>query len=159
MKIEEFLKFDTAKLHRELTNILLIATEESNYHYCYCSQKNNSSKCALCRLCSFLYIRTDRSGFIEGLPPKKFLQKFYKNRVKLVKFLNLILPFFKEMSSKDERTLEFFDKEYEWSLRNYQEGTYSTMTLDEIINSDKQFVKYNPNLFDVEFIKQHPNYY
>ena len=31
MKIEEFLKFDTAKLHRELTNILLIATEESNY--------------------------------------------------------------------------------------------------------------------------------
>ena len=58
-----------------LINILLIATEESNYHYCYCSQKNNSSKCALCRLCSFLYIRTDRSGFIEGIPPKKFLAK------------------------------------------------------------------------------------
>ena len=121
MKIEEFLKFDTAKLHRELTNILLIATEESNYHYCYCSRKNNSSKCTLCRLCSFLYIRTDRSGFIE---------KFYHDIVKLVKFLNLILPFFKEMYSKDERSLEFFDKEYEWSLRNYQEGTYSTMTLD-----------------------------
>ena len=58
-----------------LINILLIATEESNYHYCYCSQKNNSPKCALCRLCSFLYIRTDRRGFIEGLPPKKFLAK------------------------------------------------------------------------------------
>ena len=81
MKIEEFLKFDTAKLHREFTNILLIATEESNYHYCYCSQKNNSLKCAWCRLCSFLYIRTDRSGFIENLPPKKFFQKFYNDRV------------------------------------------------------------------------------
>ena len=90
---------------------------------------------------------------------KNFLQKFYNNRVKLVEFLNLILQFFKEMYSKVERSLEFFDKEYEWSLRNYQEGTYSTMTLDEIINSDKQFVKYNPNLFDVEFMKQHPNYY
>ena len=121
MKREEFLKFDTAKLHRELTNILLIATEESNYHYCYCSQKNNSSKCALCWLCSFLYIRTDRSGFIEGLPSKKFLQKFYNDRVKLVNFLNLILPFFKKMYSKDERSLELFNKEYEWSLRNYQE--------------------------------------
>ena len=91
MKIEEFLKFDTAKLHRELTNILLIATEESNYQYSYCSQKNNSPKCALCQLRSFLYIRTDRSGFIKGLPPKKFLQKFYNDRVKLVKFSNLIL--------------------------------------------------------------------
>ena len=159
MKIEEFLKFDTAKLHRELTNILLIATEESNYHYCYCSQKNNSSKCALCRLCSFLNVRIDRSGFIDGLPPKKFLQKFYNDRVKLVKFLNLILPFFKEMYSKDERSLEFFDKDYEWSLRNYQEGTYSTMTLDEIIDSDKQFVKNNPKLFEVEFIKRHPTCY
>ena len=113
----------------------------------------------MCWLCSFLYIRTNRSGFIESLPPKKFLQKFYNDRVEVVKFLNLILLFFKEMYSKDEYSLEFFDKEYEWSLRNYQEGTYSTMTLDEIINSDKQFVKYNPNLFDVEFIKQHPNCY
>ena len=52
-----------------LINILLIATK----NYCYCSQKNNSSKCALCWLCSFLYLRTDRSGFIEGLPPKKIL--------------------------------------------------------------------------------------
>ena len=64
--------------------------------------------------------------------------------------------FFKEMSSKDELSLEFFNKDYEWSLRNYQEGTYSTMTLDEIIDSDKQFVK---KLFDVEFIKRHPTCY
>ena len=63
------------------------------------------------------------------------------------------------MYSKDERSLEFFDKDYEWSLRNYQEGTYLTMTLDEIIDSDKQFVKNNPKLFDVEFIKQHPTCY
>ena len=63
------------------------------------------------------------------------------------------------MYSKDERSLEFFDKDYEWSLRNYQEGTYSTMTLDEIIDSDKQIVKNNPKLFDVEFIKRHPTCY
>ena len=107
MKIEEFLKFDTAKLHRELTNILLIATEESNYHYYYCSQKNNSSKCALCPLCSFLNVRIDRSGFIDGLPPKKFLKQFYNDRVKLVKFLNLILPFFKECIQKMNVRLNF----------------------------------------------------
>ena len=152
MKIEEFLKFDTAKLHRELTNILLIATEESNYHYCYCRQTN---KYSLCQLCSFLYGTKDQK--IDGLPPKKFLQKFYNDRVKLEKFLNIISPFFKKMYSEGERSVEFFDKEYVWSLRNYQEGTYSTMTLDKIIDSDKIFVRNNLKLFDSEFIKQHPH--
>ena len=42
-------------------------------------------------------------------------------------------------------------------LRNYQEGTYSTMTLDEIIGSDKIFVRNNLKLFDPEFIKRHPH--
>ena len=107
MKLEEFLKFDTAKLHRELTNILLIATEESNYHYCYCRQTN---KCVLCQLCSFLYAAKDQQ--IYGLPPKKFLQKFYNDRVKLEKFLNIISPFFEKMYSEDEHSVEFFDKEY-----------------------------------------------
>ena len=148
MKIEEFLKFDTAKLHRELTKILLIATEESNYHYCYCRQMN---KCALCQLCSFL-----EDQKIDGLPPKNFLHKFYNNRVKLQKFLNIISPFFKKTYSEDERSVEFFDKEYAWSLRNYQERTYSTITLDEIIDSDKIYIRNNPKLFDLEFIKRHP---
>ena len=148
MKIEEFLKFDTAKLHRELTNILLTATEESNYHYCYCRQTNI---CSLCQLFSFLYGTKDQK--IDDLPSKKFLQKFYNDRVRLQKFLNIISPFFEKMYSQDKRSVEFFDKEYSWSLRNYQEGTYSTMTLDEIIDSDKIFVRHNPKLFVPEFIK------
>ena len=148
MKIKEFLKFDTAKLHRELTNILLIATEESNYHYCYCRQTN---KCSLCQLCSFLYGTKDQK--IDDLPPKTFLQKFYNDRVGLEKFLNIIWPFFEKMYPQDKRSVEFFDKEYSWSLRNCQEGTYSTMTLDEIIDSNKIFVRHNLKLFDPKFIK------
>ena len=148
MKIEEF---DTAKLHRELTNILLIATEESNYHYCYCRQTN---ECALCQLCSFLYASKEQKN--DGLPPKKFLQKFYNVREKLDKFLNIISLFFEKIYSQDERSVEFFYKEYTWSLRNYQEGTYSTMTLYEMIDSNKIFVRNNPKLFDPEFIKRHP---
>ena len=77
--------------------------------------------------------------------------------MKFEKFLNIISPFFKKMYSEDERSVEFFDKEYVWSLRNYQEGTYSTMTLDEIIDSDKIFVCNNLKLFDSEFIKRHPH--
>ena len=135
-------------MHRELTNILRIATEESNHHYCYCRQTN---KCSLCQLCSFLYGTKDQK--IDDLPPKQFLQKFYNDRVRLEKFLNIISPFFEKMYSQDKRSVEFFDKEYSWSLRNYKEGTYSTRTLDEIIDSDKIFVRHNPKLFDPEFIE------
>ena len=105
----------------------------------------------MCQLCSFLYRIKDQK--IDGLPQKKFLQKFYNDRVKLEKFLNIILPFFKKVYSEDESAVELFDKEYTWSLRNYQQGTYSTMTLDKIIDSDKIFARNNPKLFDLEFIK------
>ena len=34
---KDFLKFEsTSELHKELTNILLLATEDSNFFYCYC---------------------------------------------------------------------------------------------------------------------------
>ena len=61
------------------------------------------------------------------------------------------------VSTAFRRRVEFFDKEYSWSLRNYQEGTYSTMTVDKIIDRDKIFVGHNPKLFDPEFIKRHPH--
>ena len=35
-----FAKYNTAKsLHRELMNILLLCTHESNYYYCYCHKE------------------------------------------------------------------------------------------------------------------------
>ena len=105
MKIEEFLKFSTAKLHRELTNILLIATEESNYHYCYCRQTN---KCSLCQLCSFLFATKDKK--IDGLPPKKFLQKICNDRVKLEKFLDIISTFLKKCILKMNVRLNFLTR-------------------------------------------------
>ena len=66
MKREEFLKFDKAKLHRELTNILLIATEESNYQivnyvHFYMHQKNK--KLMVCHQKNFYrnFITLERS--------------------------------------------------------------------------------------------------
>ena len=33
------------------------------------------------------------------------------------------------------------------------------MTLTEIIDSNKELVKYNPHLFDRNFLKEHPEHY
>ena len=69
---KDFLKFEsTSELHKELTNILLLATEDSCFFYCYCSKMSDGIKCDLCDLCHFLF---DDDNLMEGLPPKKFLQ-------------------------------------------------------------------------------------
>ena len=87
---KDFLKFEsTSELHKELKNILLLATENSNFFYCYCVKAGR--KCDLCDLCHFL---SDDDNLMEGLPPNKFLQLNYANREKLDNFADKIFPFF-----------------------------------------------------------------
>ena len=87
---------------------------------------------------------------------KKFLQLNYANGEKLEEFADKIFPFFERMEYYDKSSLDFFNKEYEWVLKDYSTATYHTLTLTEIIDCDKEFVKNNPNLFDKEFLKDHP---
>ena len=148
-----FIRYNsTSELHKELTNILLLATEDSNFFYCYCDKFSETrSKCDLCALCEFLF---DDDSLMDGLPPKKFLQLNYDNRVKLEEFASKISPFFKRIERNDRRALEFFDKEYVWTLKDYSSATYYSMTLTEIIENDKDLVKNNPQLFDIDFLKK-----
>ena len=149
----DFVRYNsTSELHKELTNILLLATEDSNFFYCYCDKFSETrSKCDLCALCEFLF---DDDNLMDGLPPKKFLQLNYDNRVKLEEFASKISPFFKRIERNDRRALEFFDKEYVWTLKDYSSATYYSMTLTEIIENDKDLVKNNPQLFDIDFLKK-----
>ena len=148
-----FIRYNsTSELHKELTNILLLATEDSNFFYCYCDNFSETrSKCDLCALCEFLF---DDDNLMDGLPPKKFLQLNYDNRVKLEEFASKISPFFKRIERNDRRALEFFEKEYVWTLKDYSSATYYSMTLTEIIENDKDLVKNNPQLFDIDFLKK-----
>ena len=142
----------TGELHRELTNILLLATEESNFNYCYCGKFNDKEKkCGLCSLCNFLF---HNNNLMDGLPPEKFLQLNHDNRDKLNEFVSKISPFFDRMEREDKSSLEFFDNEYSWSMRDFRSYTYHSMTLDEIIENDKEFLKRNPQLFDADFLKK-----
>ena len=151
--MDKFIKYNSkSELHRELTNILLLATEDSKYFYCYCDKFSEmKSKCDLCSLCEFLF---DDNNLMDGLPPKKFLQLNYNNRLKLEEFADKIFPFFKRIQLNDERALEFFYKEYSWSLKDFSSGETYAMSLDEIIENDIGLVKNNPDLFDVNFLKK-----
>ena len=161
-----FKKYESTKdLHKELTNIFLLITENSYYSYCYCDKLDEISacglrsflkflfykECGLCSLCKFLY----QKNLMDGLPPEKFLQLNYDNRSKLRMFASKISPFFDRMEREDKSSLDFFDNQYSWSMKDYSYGcTYRSMTLDEIIENDKVFLKNNPQLFDADFLKK-----
>ena len=81
---------------------------------------------------------------IENLSCKKFLQLNYAKREKLDIFINLISPFFNRIKSEKEATLDFFNKEYYWHSRDIRTGDVSFVTLDQIIENDKQLVKNSP---------------
>ena len=126
--MNKYIEYDsTSDLHKELTNILLLPTEESNFVYRYCHKLSDKrAKCDLCALCHFLF---HYNNLMDGLLPKKFLQLNYDNRVKLDEFASKILPFFKRMELNDKNSLDFFGKEYSWSMKDYSSATYHSMTL------------------------------
>lgn len=129
-----FLKFkDTCSSHKELTNVLLLCVCESNYYYCYCHSNKRTTTCSLCDLCNFL---SDESNKIENLSIKKFLQCNYNKRA-----------FFNRIKAEKEDALDFFNKEYYWHSRDIRTGDIRFLSLDQIIESDKELVKNNPHLY------------
>ena len=124
-----FAKYNTARsLHRELMNILLLCTHESNYYYCYC-HKEKQPKCTLCKFCDYF-----PDVKIENMPIKNFLEKNYKQKDQLDKVVNLIKPFFDKLKLEDKGSLDFFNKEYYWHSRDIATGTINYVSLDEIID-------------------------
>ena len=74
---------------------------------------------------------------------REFLLRNRENEQKLRKFVDLIWPFFQKMAILDKRSLQFFNDEYRCSMRNYQEGRSSSLTMVEIIESNIELVKLN----------------
>ena len=110
---------NTRSLHKELTNVLLLCTEESNYFYCYCDNVKGTT-CSLCELVQFL---RDENNKIQNLSCKKFLQLNYSKREKLDLFINLISPFFTRIKIEKEATLDFLIK--------------NTIGIQEILRQDR----------------------
>ena len=123
-----FAKYNTAKsLHRELMNILLLCTHESNYYYCY-YHKEKQPKCTLCEFCEYFC-----NVKIENISIENFLITNYKKKDQLNKIVNLIKLFFDKVKFENEGSLDFFNKEYYWHSRDISTGTISYVTLDQII--------------------------
>ena len=126
-----FTKYDTARsLHRELTNILLLCINESNYYYCYCDNEKHLT-CTLCQFCEYF-----PNVKIENLSCEKFSQLYYNQKEKLDIVVDLIRPFFDRVKSEKKDAIQFFCKEYYWHSRDIATGKIKHVSLDEIIEKN-----------------------
>ena len=141
--MDRFIEYDTtAELHKELTNItLLCLVEISSYFYCYCGEE--FGECDLCKLMEFLANINDEK-LMDGVSSRKFLQINYNNREKLEEFSLKILPFFQKMEMNNENCLDFFQKRYRRSMVNSFHKISYYLTLEEIIENEKEMVDANP---------------
>ena len=141
--MDRFIEYDTtAELHKELTNITLFCLVEiSSYFYCYCGEE--FGECDLCKLIEFLANINDEN-LMDGVSPRKFLQINYNNREKLEEFSLKILPFFQKMEMNNENCLDFFHKRYRRSMVNSFHKISYYLTLEEIIENEKEMVDANP---------------
>ena len=71
------------------------------------------------------------------------MQRNYDNEVKLRQFAELIWPFFKKMLFCKRDKLEFFNQNYRWTHRDYQNANYYEMSMQEIIDSDRYLIELN----------------
>ena len=84
-----------------------------------------------------------KKHLIDNMEVREFLLRNRKNEQKLREFVDLIWTFFQKMAFLNKRSLQFFNDEYRWSMRNYQEGTTSSLTMEEIIESNIELVEFN----------------
>ena len=147
--MDKYIKYDsTSELHTELTNIVLLCLEDtSSYFYCYCNEETGD--CDLCKLIEF-FANINDEDLIDGLPARKFLQFNYNNRSKSEEFSLIVLPFFQKIEMNHKETLDFFEKRYHWSIRDRNDGSYYSLTLEEVIENEKEFVENNPILYTTE---------
>ena len=53
------------------------------------------------------------------------------------------MAFLSKNGISEQKKLTIFNDEYRWSIRNYQEGTTSSLTMEEIIENDIMLVELN----------------
>ena len=133
--MDKFITYNsTSELHRELTNIVLLCTEDSNsYYYCYSGEEFGD--CNLCKLIDFLF-DIEKKNLMDGLSPRSFLARNHNNRSKLEEFSLKILPFFEKMKKDFEPALDFFKQKYHWTSRDRITGKFHDLSFEEVIENE-----------------------
>lgn len=129
---EEFIKFNnTKKLFKELYNVCLLFKDSSSWYYCSCINLRSGTK--KCELCKFDESFDDKSQ-------EKYLITNRNNAEKLQKIVDIYWSYIVKIQNQDRSALNFFEKEYVWTFRDYRNQTEARSELDEIIESNEEII-------------------
>ena len=65
----------------------------------------------------------------------------YRNDVeKLQKLVDIYWSFVRKLQQEDPSALNFFEKEYVWTFRDYRQGIDLRSELDQIIDSNEEII-------------------
>lgn len=129
---KDFIKYNNVKqLFKELFNICKLF-EADHFYYCYC-HRSKTPECALCKF----------SKFFENKSVEKYLISYRNDEEKLLKTVDEYWVFICNIKKEDATALDFFNKEYMWTFRDYRQGIDIRTTLNEIIEDNEGLIKRN----------------
>ena len=74
---------------------------------------------------------------------EEFLIRNRNNEQNLLRLVDLFRPYFRKMRLFKLSALDFFNKEYVWSFRDYRNGVELSMNLQEVIDSTNELIRLN----------------
>ena len=132
---QDFVKFNNAReLFKELYNVCLLFKETDHYYYCHCRKLR--SQFVKCSLCKFGDIFDDKSY-------ERFLITYRNEPEKLQKVVDIYWNFVQNIKKEDQSALDYFNKEYVWTFRDYRNHVDMRSTLDEIIEHNEELITSN----------------
>ena len=138
---QEFIKFDNAReLFKQLYNVCMLFENSDHWYYCNCRNlRSGNIRCALCKF--------------DDIFDDKFQEKYmitYRHDIeKLQKIVELYWSFVQQVQKQDPSALDFFNKEYVWTYRDYKNHIDMRCELDQIIDSNEEII--NSSGLDIFF--------
>ena len=132
---KDFIKYENAKqLFKELYNVCQLFKETGHWYYCYCRQlRTQTIKCTLCKF----------DDAFDDKSYEKFLLTHRKDQEKLQQIVDVYWNFIQKIQKEDRSALDFFNKEYVWTFRDYRQGIDMRSTLDEVIEHNEELITSN----------------
>ena len=129
---QEFIKFgNTRELFKELYNVCMLFKNADHWYYCNC--RNLRSQKIKCTLCKF-------DDSFDDKTKEKYMIMYRHDVEKLQKVIDIYWSFVQQMQKEDPSALDFFNKEYVWTFRDYKQGIDSRCDLDQIIESNEEVI-------------------
>ena len=129
---QEFIKFNNAReLFKELYNVCMLFKNTDHWYYCNCRNlRSGKVKCTLCRF----------DDSFDNKFNEKYMITYRHDVEKLQSIVDIYWSFVQQLQKEDPSALNFFNKEYVWTFRDYRQGIDSRCELDQIIDSNEEII-------------------